>query len=526
MKDDLVIKIVFIITLVISIYFIVSGLLSNKEVDNTIYETGLNISIPVVTLEVGETIQVDANVIPENATYKNINWETANSSIATVNNGLITGVGVGNTSISVSTEKMKITRVIPVTVKEQYIRIEKINVKEENITIREGDKYKIEYTILPPNATNKNLTVTTSDKNIAALTQEHEIYGYNEGTAVITLTGDNVTSTINVTVEKRIINVSKITLDKKTLTLEIGKSDTVKATISPSDATDQSIVWTSSNNNIASVENGKITAKGAGEATITATSNNGKTATCKVTVSEPFEKSIVNEKLTGYGNVASCNSDSMKYRIVNVNGNDFVLIWVKDPSTQLYNALAVSDGSRNASAESILANEISSNGYQNKCLIATNASFFNMSNGSINAGVIMHRGKVIRNAGNTTGVGITKNGDLIEFVNQPLSSLQSSGVQSSFAHSHRISPSNNNSNDNTNRTIICQINKNNFVMVSGSGSPDKIAYDVNNLVGSATCFNLDGGGSRKLYYKTESSSITKRFGGGRNVPDMVVFVEQ
>jgi uncharacterized protein YjdB len=526
MKDDLVIKIVFIITLVISIFFIISGLVSNKEVDNTIYETGLNISTPAVTLEVGETLQVEATVVPENATYKNINWETANPNIATVNNGLITGVSVGNTSISVYTEKMKITRVIPVTVKEKYIRIESINVKEENITIHEGDKYNIEYTILPEDATNKNLTVTTSDKNIAALTKEHEIYGYNEGTAVITLTGDNVTATINVTVEKKIINVSKVELDKKSLNLEIGKSDTINATISPNDATDQSIVWSSSDNSIATVDSGKITALKPGVATITATSNNGKTATCKVTVSEPFEKSIVNEKLTGYGTVASCNSDSMKYRIVNVNGNDFVLIWVKDPGKQLYNALAVSDGSRNASADSILSREISSNGYQNKCMIATNASFFNMGSGSINANIIMHRGQVVRNKGNTTGVGITKDGKLIEFVNQPLSSLQSSGIQSSWAHSNRISPRNNNNRDSTNRTIICQVNKNNFVMVSGSGSPEKIAYDVNNSVGGAACFNLDGGGSRKLYYKTGSSSITKRFGGGRNIPDMVVFVEQ
>ena len=526
MKKDLIIKIIFIILLAISIFFIISGLLSNEKVDDIIYETGLNISPSSITIEVGESKEIKASVVPENATYKNILWESADPSIATINNGLITGVKVGNTSISVSTEKMKITRIIPVKVTEPYIKVERIDVKEPIINIYEGDRYKLEYTIVPDNATNKNISVRTSDKNIAALTENHEIYGNSVGNAIITLSSDNIEATIDVTVQKKIIDVNKITLDKSKLTLEIGKSNTLKATISPSNATNKTITWTSSDNSVATVDNGKVTAIKAGTTTITATSNNGKVATCTVTVKEAYEKSIVNDRLKGYNTVASCNSDTMKYRIVDVNGNDYVLIWVKDAGKQLYNALAVSDGSKNASADSILAREISGNGYQNKCMIATNASFFNMSNGSVNARIIMHRGTVARNHGNTTGIGITKNGDLIEFVEKPLATLQSEGVQSSFAHSNRIKPSNNNSNDRTNRTIICQINKNNFVMVSGSGSPEKMAYIVNTSVGDAACFNLDGGGSRKLYYKTGSSSITKRFGGDRAIPDMVIFVEQ
>ena len=107
-----------------------------------------------------------------------------------------------------------------------------------------------------------------------------------------------------------------------------------------------------------------------------------------------------------------------------------------------------------------------------------------------------------------------------------MSVLQNDKVMSTFTHSNSLSPRNYSDVDKTNRTVICQVNRNNYVLVSGSGVPEKIAYDVNRMAGRASCYNLDGGGSRKLYYKTQNSSIIKRFGGGRAIPDMLYFVEQ
>ena len=230
-------------------------------------------------------------------------------------------------------------------------------------------------------------------------------------------------------------------------------------------------------------------------------------------------------KFNAYTQVASCSSSTLKYRIIEYSGSDYVLIWANNPYMQLNSALAT-DGSRTSSAEKILEKEISTYGYSDKCMVATNASFFNMSNGSINGNVILNKGNVIRNTGNVTAVGVTKNNSLREYVNSSISPLQADGIRNSFVHSNRIWASNNNSSDTTNRTIICQHNTNNFVIVSGSGSQEKLAYNVQQLVGDSLCFNLDGGGSRKLYYKTKSSSsMTKRFGGGRTIPDMLYFVE-
>ncbi len=100
------------------------------------------------------------------------------------------------------------------------------------------------------------------------------VNGYND---------ESLGSVYGVTVQEQNAPTS-VSLDKTNLTVFKGASQTIKATINPSNATNKSVTWTSSNNNIATVSNGKITGKNNGTATITAKTSNGKTASCKVTV--------------------------------------------------------------------------------------------------------------------------------------------------------------------------------------------------------------------------------------------------
>lgn len=84
------------------------------------------------------------------------------------------------------------------------------------------------------------------------------------------------------------IEVSSVSLNKSSLVLEKGQTETLVATVSPTNASDQSIKWSSSNSSVATVSDiGLVAGTGAGEATITATTSNGKTATCLVTVTVP-----------------------------------------------------------------------------------------------------------------------------------------------------------------------------------------------------------------------------------------------
>ena len=99
-----------------------------------------------------------------------------------------------------------------------------------------------------------------------------------------TITYDEGTYTMSGTKVEN-IEVEGISLDRTTLTLQEGSSYTLTATITPSDATNKLITWTSDNEDVATVANGKITAKSSGTATITATTSDGEhTATCEVTV--------------------------------------------------------------------------------------------------------------------------------------------------------------------------------------------------------------------------------------------------
>ena len=82
------------------------------------------------------------------------------------------------------------------------------------------------------------------------------------------------------------ISVTGVTLNKSTLSIQVGGSETLTATVAPKDASNKKVTWKSSNEAVATVANGKVTGVKAGEATITVTTDDGgKTATCKVTVS-------------------------------------------------------------------------------------------------------------------------------------------------------------------------------------------------------------------------------------------------
>ena len=94
----------------------------------------------------------------------------------------------------------------------------------------------------------------------------------------------------SVTTVAKQVAVSMITVSPKTLNLEVGQTGTLTATVTPDNATDKTVTWTSSNDKVATVVDGTVAAVGEGTATITATAANGKKDTCKVTVKVPAHK--------------------------------------------------------------------------------------------------------------------------------------------------------------------------------------------------------------------------------------------
>ncbi len=144
--------------------------------------------------------------------------------------------------------------------------------------------------ITPITATHKNTTWSSSDDRIATVSEEGLITAVLAGFTTITVktTGSfssNYTSTCLVIVTTDPIPVTEINLNKETTTLPVGDTELLIASITPGNATDQNITWSSSNESIATVsEQGLVLAVSVGAATITATTADGPTKDCGVTV--------------------------------------------------------------------------------------------------------------------------------------------------------------------------------------------------------------------------------------------------
>ena len=170
------------------------------------------------------------------------------------------------------------------------VDVEKVSLNKSATTLTEGESETLTATIAPSNATgDKTVKWSSSNAEVAAVDSNGKVTAKKAGTAVITATSSNrKTASCTVTVKQKEIAITGISLNKSTTSITEGESETLTATITPSNATgDKTVKWSSSNAEVAAVDsNGKVTAKKAGTAVITATSSNRKTASCTVTVKQ------------------------------------------------------------------------------------------------------------------------------------------------------------------------------------------------------------------------------------------------
>ncbi|MBO5883723.1 MAG: Ig-like domain-containing protein, partial [Clostridia bacterium] len=228
-------------------------------------------------INAGEDNILTATIAPNDTTDKTLTWTTSDASVATVENGTVTAVGAGTATITVTTANGK-TATCNVTV---TVEASAVSLSKNTLSLLKGANETLTATIVPDDTTNKALTWTTSDASVATV-ENGTVTAVGAGTATITVTTANgKTATCNVTVT---VEASGVTLDKNSIRINAGEDNILTATIAPNDTTDKTLTWTTSDETVATVENGTVTAVGAGTATITVTTANGKTATCQVTV--------------------------------------------------------------------------------------------------------------------------------------------------------------------------------------------------------------------------------------------------
>ena len=245
--------------------------------------TGVTLDKTTLSLYTGDTASLTATVEPDNATNQNVTWSSDNADVATVDNGTVTAVGAGKTTITVTTVDGSKTATCIVTV---TVPVTGVKLNKETLELFTDGSETLTATVEPGNATNKNVTWNTSDNTVATVDENGTVTAVGAGEATITVTTEDgsKTATCIVTVT---VPVTGVKLNKETLELFTDGSETLTATVEPGNATNKNVTWSSSEETIAIVDNnGTVTAVGAGEATITATAG-GITATCVVHVRKP-----------------------------------------------------------------------------------------------------------------------------------------------------------------------------------------------------------------------------------------------
>ena len=170
----------------------------------------------------------------------------------------------------------------------------KLTMNQTSLTLEEGKTSALTVTPSPADATVTNVTWKSSNTSVATV-DNGKVTAVKKGSATITATTANgVKATCKVTVTPAPVEVTGVSLNKSTMSLAEGTTGRLTATVKPSDATNDSVTWSSSNTSVATVSSGgTVTAKREGTATITVTTYNGKTATCKVTVTPEIKVSSV-----------------------------------------------------------------------------------------------------------------------------------------------------------------------------------------------------------------------------------------
>ena len=172
-------------------------------------------------LNVGQELQLNATVKPENATNKNVSWTTSHKEVATVDdNGKVVAVAAGETTITVTTEDGAKTASCNVTVKAneeeptpEIVAVTGVELDKTSATIKVGDKLKLNATVKPENATNKNVSWETSNKEVATVDAEGNILAISEGEAIITVKAEagEFMALCNIKVEKKVDDSTVVT---------------------------------------------------------------------------------------------------------------------------------------------------------------------------------------------------------------------------------------------------------------------------------------------------------------------------
>ena len=262
----------------------------------------IELDVETLDLKLGETGQITPDTKDTPITY-----QSSDTSVVTVGeNGTITTVGVGTATITATNSKDKTAECV---MNVSHVEPTDISLSQTDWTLAPEGTGKLIVTLSPENATNRVVTFTSSNESVATVNQEGMITGISAGTTTITATTANgKTATCEITVPPF---AESITMDT-TLDLVVKGSSTLSVTYTPENCIAENIIWTSSDESVAAVSNGKVTAVAPGTATITVqTETSGCIAECTATVDYAELTATINSGGYSSSSMASVNGHAV-----------------------------------------------------------------------------------------------------------------------------------------------------------------------------------------------------------------------
>lgn len=195
------------------------------------------------TLQPGEELQLTATISPENATNKSVIWSSDDRDIAMVDaTGLVKAIDEGVAIITASIGKL--TATCKLTVAREIIEVTSVEITPEGpITITEGEELQLTATVAPENATNKEVTWSSSDKTIATVSETGLVTAIAAGEATITASAGTMSASVEVTIENVYVAVTDIitNVEGDMLKLHWGETFQLELSVVPENATEQTI---------------------------------------------------------------------------------------------------------------------------------------------------------------------------------------------------------------------------------------------------------------------------------------------
>ena len=262
-----------------------------KDEPSGVAVTAVSMNPSAKALVAGTSFRIVAAVLPDDATDRDLEWSSSNTSVASVaQDGTVSAVAPGQASIYAAASN-GVKGVCSVTVTAATVAVSGVKLDRHEASVEVDKTVTLAATVTPDDATDKSVVWSCSREDIAVVV-DGVVRGVKAGLAVVTATtvDGGFSASCDITVTPKPIPVTGVAMDKATAEVVAGSTTLLQAIIYPSNATNTEVKWSSGNETVATVAEGVVTGVAPGTAVITVTTvDGGFKASCTVTVKKPVD---------------------------------------------------------------------------------------------------------------------------------------------------------------------------------------------------------------------------------------------